>query len=88
MKKRIYCNFPPNLIKEPILSQSLPSKYNVRANIRGAQISDEIAIVLVDIEGETTDVGNAVNFLREKGVEVREVDPDKPVTRPPQAGDA
>lgn len=87
MKKRIFCNFPPNLIKEPILSQSLPTMYHVKPNIRGAQISDDFAIVLVDIEGEGKDIDSSIEFLKSKGVSVKEVDANAPITRPPQIGD-
>ncbi|MBI3818562.1 MAG: NIL domain-containing protein [Planctomycetes bacterium] len=87
MKKRIFCNFPPNLIKEPILSQSLPTMFSVKPNIRGAQISDDFAIVLVDIEGEDHNIDQAIQYLRTKGVNVKEVDANEPITRPPQLGD-
>ena len=88
MKKRIFGNFPPSLIKEPILSQVLPSMFRVKTNIRGASISDEIAAVLVDVEGEPSDVDQAIQYLRSKGVTVKEVDANAPIARPPQPTDA
>lgn len=87
MKKRIFCNFPPNLIKEPILSQSLPTMYRVKTNIRGAQISDDFALAYVDVEGESGDVDQAIQYLVSKGVIVKEVDANAPIPRPPQIGD-
>jgi len=85
MKKRIFGNFPPAVIKEPILSQILPSMFHVRTNIRGASISDEIALVYVDIEGDEGEVKKAVGYLESRGVSVKEVDPNGPITRPPAA---
>jgi len=83
MKKRIFGNFPPAVIKEPILSQTLPTMFHVRTNIRGASIADEIALVYVDVEGSDQEVEKAVQYLRERGVTVTEVDPNAPIKRPP-----
>ncbi len=83
MKKRIFGNFPPAVIKEPILSQTLPSMFQVRTNIRGASISDEIALVYVDIDGEDGAIGRAIEYLKSRGVQVREVDPNAPINQPP-----
>jgi hypothetical protein len=87
MKKRIYANFPPSVIKDPILSQTMPQKFNVKTNIRGASISDEIALVYVDVEGEENAVKASIEYLKSRGVTVKEVDPNAPIERPPQLGD-
>ncbi|MFN0206487.1 MAG: NIL domain-containing protein [Planctomycetota bacterium] len=88
MKKRIFGNFPPHLIKEPILTQALPMMFKVKTNIRGASISDDIALVVADVEGDQADVEKAVEYLRTRGVSVKEMDPNSPISRPPQPGDA
>jgi len=88
MKKRIFCNFPPAVIKEPILSQTLPQKFQVRTNLRGASISDELALVYVDVEGDDAAVGQALEYLKSRGVTVREVDPNKRIDRPPSEDDS
>jgi ABC-type methionine transport system ATPase subunit len=84
MRKRLYLNFPPNVIKEPILSQTIPQKFNVKTNLRGASISDEIAIVYVDVEGEEANVNNTVEYLKGRGVNIKEVDPNAPISKPPE----
>lgn len=83
MKKRIYANFPPSVIKEPILSQTMPQRFSVKTNIRGASISDDIALVYVDVEGEEPSVKEAIEYLRSRGVTVKEVDPNAPIDKPP-----
>jgi NIL domain-containing protein len=83
MKKRIFGNFPPAVIKEPILSQTLPQMFQVKTNIRGASIADEIALVYVDVEGSDGEVEKAIEYLRSRGVTVKEVDPNAPISRPP-----
>ena len=85
MRKRLYLNFPPSVIKEPILSQTIPQKFNVVTNLRGASISDEIAIVYVDVEGEEGSIKDTIEYLTGRGVNVKEVDPNAPIDRPPQA---
>ena len=87
MKKRIYANFPPSVIKEPILSQTMPQRFLVKTNIRGASISDEIALVYVDVEGEEHAIKEAIEYLRSRGVNVKEVDPNAPIDRPPSLTD-
>lgn len=84
MRKRLYLNFPPSVIKEPILSQTIPQKFSVVTNLRGASISDEIAIVYVDVEGEEGNLRETIDYLKGRGVIVKEVDPTAPIERPPQ----
>jgi hypothetical protein len=85
MRKRLYLNFPPAVIKEPILSQTIPQMFSVVTNLRGASISDEIAIVYVDVEGEEGKIRETIEYLTGRGVKVKEVDPNAPIERPPQA---
>lgn len=72
MKKRIFCTIPQDLIKEPLLF-SLVQRFAVVPNIRGASVTETIAILSLELEGEEKKVGEAVNFLREEGVQVEEL---------------
>jgi ABC-type methionine transport system ATPase subunit len=74
-KKLVYCTFPKNQIKEPIL-YNLGQYYKVIPNIRGASITDEVGLVYLELEGEEEEIERAVNFLRERLVKVDDVHPD------------
>jgi len=72
-RKKYFCTFPQALISEPIISHTLGEKFPVIPNIRAASISDTMALVAVEIEGEVEAIGSAVEYLRERGVKVEEM---------------
>jgi len=80
MKQRIFCTIPQELIKQPLLF-SLVQRFSVVPNIRGASVTDTIAILSLELEGDEKDVGEAVAFLRDEGVQVEilEDGEDRPV---------
>lgn len=71
--RKFFCTFPQNLISEPIISHTLAEKFSVVPNIRAASITDTMALVAVEIEGEDADVTLAVEYLMERGVKVEEI---------------
>ena len=75
MKRQVFCTIPQDLIKEPLLF-TLGTKFQVVPNIRGASVTDEIAILSLEMEGEPEGIDAAVEFLRDKGVKV-ELIPDQ-----------
>ena len=68
-KKRIYCTFPKELIREPIL-YNLGKNFDVIPNIRGASISDDIGLVYLELEGEESEVEKAMQFLIDRNVKL------------------
>ena len=68
-----FCTFPQELISEPIISHTLGEKFDVVPNIRAASISDEVALVAVEIEGEAEALDQSVDYLKERGVKVEEI---------------
>ncbi len=68
-KKRIYCTFPKELIREPIL-YNLGKSFDVIPNIRGASISDDIGLVYLELEGEEAEVDRAMQFLLDREVKL------------------
>jgi ABC-type methionine transport system ATPase subunit len=72
MKKKFMCTFPPDLIQEPIL-YNVGKNFSVVPNIRAASVTDEIAILGLELEGEEGEIERATSYLREKGVKVEEV---------------
>ena len=71
--RKFFCTFPQNLISEPIVSHTLGEKFEVVPNIRAASITDTMALVAVEIEGEEEAIQQAVSYLKERGVSVEEI---------------
>ncbi len=77
--RKYFCTFPQHLIAEPIVSHTLGLKFGVIPNIRAASITDTLALVAVEIEGEDSAIDESVVYLRERGVKVEEMqDGDEP----------
>jgi ABC-type methionine transport system ATPase subunit len=75
MKRKIFCTFPQALIKEPLLF-TLGTRFQVVPNIRGASVTEEMAILSLELEGEAASVQAAVDYLSEAGVKVEEMEED------------
>ena len=73
MKRKIFCTFPQQLIKEPLL-YNLGKNFQVIPNIRGASVTDEIALIALELEGEEGEIDRATEFLKEKGVKVENIE--------------
>ena len=71
--RKFFCTFPQDLISEPIISHTLGVKFGVVPNIRAASISDTMALVAVEIEGDPDKIEQAVVYMRERGVKVEEI---------------
>ena len=71
--RKFFCTFPQNLIQEPIISHTLGNEFGVVPNIRAASITDQLALVAVEIEGEDAAIEKSVDYLRERGVTVEEL---------------
>lgn len=69
MLKKVFLTFPQALIKEPIL-YDLARRFPVKTNIRGASVTEVIALVALQIEGEEKDVDAAIAHLHGLGVQV------------------
>ena len=75
--RKFFCTFPQNLIAEPIVSHTLGEKFGVIPNIRAASITDSVALVAVEIEGEEEAIELSVDYMRERGVHVEEITDDE-----------
>jgi hypothetical protein len=57
--EKVYLTYPPKLLKEPIIYQ-LGQKFRVVTNIRGANISAEVGLVALEIDGDENEVAAAI----------------------------
>jgi len=76
MKRTIFCTVPQQLIQEPLLFR-LGNQFHVVPNLRGASVTDEIAILSLELDGEKDDVAAAIRYLVEKGVQVEEAEEER-----------
>ena len=68
MQRRLMCTFPERLIKQPLLF-TLVKRFQVVPNIRGASVTDTIAILSLELEGDSDKVEEAVQYLLGEGVQ-------------------
>jgi L-aspartate semialdehyde sulfurtransferase ferredoxin len=71
--RKFFCTFPQELIKEPIISHTLNAEFDVVPNIRAASITEHIALVAIDIDGDPAKIELAVRYMRDRGVKVEEL---------------
>jgi ABC-type methionine transport system ATPase subunit len=69
MQRRLMCTFPERLIKQPLLF-TLVNRFKVVPNIRGASVTDTIAILSLQLEGDGDKIEEAIQYLLEEGVQV------------------
>lgn len=73
IKARIYLTYPPNRIKDPLIYQ-LGQRFALRTNIRGADISDTMGLVALEVEGTRLEIDRGVAWLRAQGVAVEPIE--------------
>ena len=67
LSRKFFCTFPQHLISEPIVSHELGERFGVVPNIRAASITDTMAIVAVEIEGDPVKIDEAVATCANSG---------------------
>ncbi len=73
MKERFYLTYPPALITQPLI-YLLIKKFDIIPNIRGANVSDEMGLLAIEMEGTQSDIDQAIAWLREQGVTVEPIE--------------
>ena len=76
MSHKYFLTFPQDILDEPVL-YTLGRDFQVVPNIRGASVSDDQALMAVELEGEDGEVERAVIWLKERGVTVEPLRPDQ-----------
>ena len=75
MKRRLYCTVPQKLIREPLLFH-LANQFDIIPNLRGASVTEEIAVLTLELEGEEAAMENAVQYLLDAGVQIEDLQED------------
>jgi len=73
MKEKFYLTYPPALIKDPII-YLLVKKFEVITNIRGANVSNEMGLLALEMEGTQQEIDRAVAWLRAQGIRVEPIE--------------
>ncbi len=73
VKQRIYLTYPQRLIKEPLIYE-LGHHFRLRTNIRGANVSERMGLVALELEGSRPEIGRAIAWLRARGVQVEPIE--------------
>ena len=72
-RQRLWLMYPPKHITSPIVWE-LITRFELMANIRQAEVRDEIGIVCLELEGERASLKKATQWLERKGVKVEPVE--------------
>ena len=72
-RQRLWLMYPPKHITSPIVWE-LITRFELMANIRQAEVRDEIGIVCLELEGERAALKKATQWLERKGVKVEPVE--------------
>jgi ABC-type methionine transport system ATPase subunit len=72
---RFHLTFPRHLIDEPLIYR-LGREFGVVTNIRRANVEEDVAWVILELSGPAEEVGRAVAWLAERGVDVDRI-PDE-----------
>ena len=73
MKEKFYLTYPPSLIKEPVL-YLLVKKFAIVTNIRGANVSNDMGLLALEIEGAQEEIDRAVEWLHGQGITVEPIE--------------
>ena len=74
-QRRLHLTFPSHLITEPVI-YNLGKKFSVVTNIRRANVEERVGWVVLELEGEDSEVERAVQYVKDLGVEVSEIKGD------------
>ena len=69
IKRQVMFTFPQGLIKEPII-YNLGQQFKVMTSIRRADISEDKGWVVLELEGEESEIEQGVTWVTDKGVRV------------------
>ncbi len=67
--KRVRFTFPEDRIKEPLIYR-LGHEFPVVTNIRMADVDEKTGWVLLELEGDPSEIDRAIAWAQEKGVRV------------------
>jgi ABC-type methionine transport system ATPase subunit len=73
MSPRFHLTLPGHLAEEPVIYR-LGREFDVVTNIRRANIDDRLSWMILEITGAADDIGRAVAWLEQRGIQVDRID--------------
>ncbi|MBI4340539.1 MAG: NIL domain-containing protein [Chloroflexi bacterium] len=73
--KRVRFTFPPYLITEPVIHH-LGREFNVVTNIRRADVRQEMGWVILELDGDESEIERGLAWVKQMGVRVDPVSGD------------
>lgn len=73
VREKVYLTYPTELIKEPLIYE-VGHRFAVVTNIRGANVSDTMGLVALELDGTQEEIDRAVAWFREHGVKVEPIE--------------
>ena len=74
-KQRVKFSFPPDKVKEPIIYQ-LGRRYEIVTNIRRADVRENIGWVVLELEGDDSEIERGLEWVSGTGVRVDPISGD------------
>jgi hypothetical protein len=74
-KQRVKFTFPPALVKAPLI-YNLGKNYNVVTNIRRANVTADEGWVVLELEGDISDIEAGIAYVIQQGVQVDPIEGD------------
>ncbi len=68
-RRQVMFTFPPELIREPII-YTLSHQFKIVTNIRRADVSENKGWVVLELEGEDSEIEQGIAWVTSKGVRV------------------
>ena len=75
MRERLHLTFPRQCVTEPVICQ-IAKEFDVVYSIRRANVEPEAGWMDLEFNGEEAEIGRAVAYLEERGVQVSPVGGD------------
>lgn len=70
---RLWLMYPARLITRPVIYE-LGKKFAVVTNIRQASVTEDVAVVSIELDGERGEIMKAIAWLEELGIKVEPVE--------------
>lgn len=70
---RVRLTFPAELVREPVIAE-LARRFEVLANVRRADVSEDVGWIVCELDGDADRVNQAVAWMEEIGVDVDRLD--------------
>ena len=74
-KQRVKFTFPPDLVTQAIIYQ-LGHKYQIVTNIRRADVQEETGWVVLELDGEDSEINRGLAWVSSTGVRVDPISGD------------